>query len=494
LLLISGRAVLTGRLDQPEIPDGGVVVDADRIVAVGRTKDLRKKYRFDAELGGGDRVVMPGLVSAHQHGAGVASTQLGCPDQPFEAWLLAMFGIPPLDVRLDTQLHALRLLDSGVTSTIHSHYTRDPANYETEVAQILEGYRDVGLRVAFAPCFIDQNLLTYGQDDAFLRALPAELAAYARTINGGGIDGPDYVPFVQALAREAEADRERILFGPVAPQWCTNRVLEAIGEAVKASAMGVHLHLLESPAQRRYLDLSLGRSVVDFLAELGLLGSTVSFAHGVWLRRDEIEQISEAGASVVINAGCNLRLGNGIAPVGELVASGVRIAFGTDDMTLDDDDDLLRELRLTLLLARYTNHWLDPAWAISAATLGGAKAALLDDLVGSIEPGKRADLLLLDADRLLAPWTDPDVSMAELVVTRASGRDVRTVIIDGVVVFDGGRHRSLDKTALDRALADVARHQSVDPVRRSTLRAARGLATAHQAWQQTHHSMTSRSM
>ena len=180
MLLAHGRAVLTGRLDQPEIPDAAVLVDGARIVAVGPTAQLREAYRPDREIGGLDRIVMPGLVSAHQHGGGVTSVQLGCRDQPFEAWLMAMFGVPPLDIRLDTQFHALRLIENGVTTTLHSHYTRDPGRYDSEVSEILAGYRDAGMRVAFAPCYMDRNLLTYGDDAAFIASLGPELAAAAR--------------------------------------------------------------------------------------------------------------------------------------------------------------------------------------------------------------------------------------------------------------------------------------------------------------------------
>jgi cytosine/adenosine deaminase-related metal-dependent hydrolase len=209
----------------------------------------------------------------------------------------------------------------------------------------------------------------------------------------------------------------------------------------------------------------------------------VSFAHGVWVTPQEIQLVADAGATVVINPSCNLRLGNGIAPVGEMVAAGVRIAFGTDDMTLDDDDDLLREVRLTVSLARARGQWLDAAWAFSAATLGGAKAAGLGDIVGSLAPGKRADLVLLDAERLESPWTDPSVSAIDLVVTRGSGRDVRTVIIDGEVVLEDGRHASVDQAALNGAIREVARAQSLDPARQSAQRASRALAIAHQTWQ-----------
>ena len=483
MLLIHGRAALTGRLDTPEIPNGGIVVDGARIVAVGPREHLRADYALDEELGGEDVVVMPGLVSAHQHGGGLTSLQLGCPDQPFESWLLAMLGIPPLDIRLDTTVHAARLLAAGVTSTIHSHYTRDPERYEEEVAAILAGYRDVGQRVAFAPCFLDRNLLTYGEDEAFVAGLDGELATFARSIAGGGIRGDDYLPFVRRLLDAADPARERILFGPVAPQWCSESMLGAIGDAVRRTGAGAHLHVLESRGQREYLDHSLGRSVIAHLDDLGLAGPTVSYAHGVWLQPDEMDRLASSRTSVVVNSSCNLRLGNGIAPMGELIARGVNIGLGTDDMTLDDDDDLLREMRLARLLARPGGTWVDAAWALSAATLGGARAAGFADEVGSLEPGKRADVVLLDLSRISAPLASTEVGLLELVVGRASGRDVRQVFVDGEVVMDAGRHRAIDRVELDLALGEVGRAQAADLRRNAALVAARRLAAAHRTFQ-----------
>ena len=287
---------------------------------------------------------------------------------------------------------------------------------------------------------------------------------------------------MERLAGGADTIRERILFGPVAPQWCSEAMLARIGDVVRLGARGAHLHLLESAAQRTYLDASLGRSVVDVLADLGLIGPTVSFAHGVWLSAAEMDRVRDAGSPIVINASCNLRLGNGIGPIGELLDRGVSIAFGTDDMTLDDDDDLFREVRLAVALARTQGHWLDAAAALSGATLGGARAALFDDVTGSIDPGKRADLVLLDATRLMEPYAQASVSTLDLVVARASVRDVRTVMIDGEVVLDDGRHRSIDRERLVEALKGVGRAQADDPIRQSAQALATNLARARGRW------------
>lgn len=479
--LFVGRSVLTGRLDQPEVPDGGVVVDGATILAVGLAADLRRSHPDARELGGDGYAVIPGLVSAHQHGAGASSVQLGCPDQPFEGWLAAMFGIPPLDMRLDTTYHALRLLENGITSTIHSHYTRDPTRYESEVDEILAAYATAGMRVGFAPCYLDRNLLTYGEDEAFLASLPAEIRLAAGSITGAGIAADDYVPFVLGLREARSSDRCRVLFGPVAPQWCSPGVLAAIGRAV-ADGIGAQLHLLESAAQRAYLDASLGRSVVDWLDELGFLAPATSFAHGVHLRDPEIELLARRGATVVLNPGCNLRLGNGLAPIGRLHAVGVPVAIGTDDMTIDDDDDLLGETRLVRAIARSQGGAVTAAEALAFATSGGARALGWEAMIGTIEAGKRADLVLLDLARLDEPGLAQDVSVLELVVARARGRDVQMVLVDGEVVVDAGRHVAIDRTDAISRLRAVVREQDSDPARRAFDQAMRQAAVARAAW------------
>ncbi len=463
MLLVSGRSVLTGRIDIPEVRGGGVVVDGSTIVAVGHRADLRRSFPGAREIGGPDSIVMPGLISAHQHGGGVTSVQLGCLDRPFEQWLLAMLGLVPLDIRLDTTFHALRLLENGVTTTLHSHYSRDPAGYADEVDAILAGYADVGMRVAFAPCFMDRNLLTYGEDEAFLASLPPRLAAHARAVRGAGISAPDYVPFVSDLSRTRTSDKCSILFGPVAPQWCSLPMLAAIGSAVEGGIAGIHTHLLETPAQRAYLDRSLGRSIVTVLDELGLLGRSTSVAHGLYLTASETELIAARGTSVVANPGSNLRLGNGQVPLSTLLSAGVNVAVGTDDMTLGDDDDLLSEVRLLRSLARPHGLWPEAAVWLHAATGAGARAIGMDNLVGSLEIGKQADIAILDARRIREPYSKASLSDLELVLTRARGDDVETVLVGGDIVLEGRRHRSIDRDALTTAIGQVGRVQQRDP-------------------------------
>jgi len=460
--LYHGRALLTGRLDEPEIAGGGLVEQDGTILDVGPADTLRLRHSIDREVGGADRLVMPGLVSAHQHGGGVSSVQLGCSDQAFERWIIRMLGVPPLDPYLDTLFHAVRFIERGITTTIHSHYTRNPTRYEDEIEAHLRAWSESGIRVTFAPCFLNSNQFVYGANEAFIRSLPSDLGEEATRLLDLGPDVEDYVALVRTLRdRASRGSRNRVLLGPVAPQWCTKDALERMAELGDPS-WGIHTHLLESPAQRDHLDKWLERSVVDWLDELGFVNPNSSFAHGVWLRPDEIDILAARGAHVVHNPSSNLRVQTGLAAIASLRSAGVSIGLGTDDMTLTDDDDLLGEARLAGVLARARGTAIGPAELLNMATAQGAAAARFDDLVGTLEAGKRADVVLVDADVLTDPAALEEVPMLELLIARGTGSHVRTVVIDGAVVFHEGTHTWIDRDDVVESLSDILRHQGSD--------------------------------
>jgi 5-methylthioadenosine/S-adenosylhomocysteine deaminase len=476
--LVYGRSLLTGRLDVPEIPDGGLIIDGTVITEVGSALDLRQRHAPAAELGGHDRIVVPGLVSAHQHGGGVSSVQLGCPDQPFERWMIKMLGVPPLDSYLDTLYHAARLIENGITTTIHSHYTRDIRRYDDEVDDHLRAWSLSGMRVAFAPCFLDNNQFVYESNAAFLRSLPAGVAAQATRLLDLGPDISGYLDLVTALRKRFDgSDSARVLLGPVAPQWCTTTALERMAAEGEPSG-GVHAHLLESPAQRHHLDEWLEGSVVQWLDRLGFLGPAASFAHGVWLRPAEMELLAARSTTVVHNPGSNLRLGNGIAPVQAMREAGIPVALGTDEQTLSDNNDLIAEARLAGLLAGLTGTALMPAELLNMATGRGAAAAGFGELTGELAAGRRADVVLIDAERMTEPAVRADLPMADMLIARGLGSDVRTVLIGGKMVFHEGTHSWVDRDAVVAELREVARRQEADPRRREMREVAEQIARA----------------
>src|SRR5262249_7574900 len=201
--------------------------------------------------------------------------------------------------------------------------------------------------------------------------------------------------------------------------------------------------------------------------------------HGVWLRPAEMELLADRGACVVHNPGSNLRVRNGIAPVNELRRAGVKIALGTDEMTLNDDDDLLAEARLAGVRAGLTGAAVAPTELLNMATERGAAAARFGELTGVLAPGMRADVVLLDAARLAEPAVPGDTRTADLLIARGLGSDVRTVLIDGKVVLDERTHTWIDRQALVAELRAVAQQQAAHPPPHELSMTAARLAPAY---------------
>jgi 5-methylthioadenosine/S-adenosylhomocysteine deaminase len=192
-----------------------------------------------------------------------------------------------------------------------------------------------------------------------------------------------------------------------------------------------------------------GGSLVGFLRRAGLLGPRLSLAHCVWLTEDEIAEIAEAGTTVSLNPMGNLKTRSGVAPIKALRRAGVRLALGADNCSCSDAQNLFQVMKAFCTLPAVSD---DPeedpplaAEALRAATLGGARAAGLDNRIGALKPGMKADLVLLD---LGDPSFVPLNSAARQLVFTEAGRGVRTVLVDGRVVVEDGRVTTVDEEAL----------------------------------------------
>jgi cytosine/adenosine deaminase-related metal-dependent hydrolase len=196
------------------------------------------------------------------------------------------------------------------------------------------------------------------------------------------------------------------------------------------------------------------------LDRLGALSPRVSIAHGVWMTPADIEVAAERGATVVRNPGSNLRLRNGIAPLGEFLRQGLRVAIGTDNTALAGDEDLLGELRLAAALAR-PNQWEvedrpTTADQLAMLTVNGAVAAQLDFTIGQIQVGACADLVALSLASARQPYADPAVPLLDLVLARSAGRDVRLTMVDGTVVYRSGELQFIDRGEVEAAVRHTA--------------------------------------
>lgn len=442
----------------------GVAIRDDRIVDIGKVEDLRRRWS-DARIEAlPDCLLMAGMVNAHQHGRGISQIQLGYQDDFLEAWISSRRGRGVLDPYPITKLAAANMLAHGVTATIHANYSYGTGDYEAEVRASLRAYDEAGIRVTMCIGAMDRGFTVYPpHETCFLASLPDDLQRWMSR------------PGVALYAQNAEATialmerllsdyrghpRIRFCYGPAGPQWVSDALWTKLARDADRRGLGLHLHALESQAQAAAAAELYPDGVFAHLERLGVMTPRTTIAHGVWVTDREIDAIAKTGATVVRNPGCNLRLRNGIAPLARYLARGARVAIGTDNSALADDEDVLKELRLAALLARTPDWHGDPppsaADLVAMLTVNGAIAAQIAPDVGTIAPGNKADLVAISLERVRKPYLDADMPLMDAFLARATGLDIRMTMVDGRVIFRDGKFASLDRHELEQHAADAA--------------------------------------
>ncbi|HID91130.1 TPA: amidohydrolase [Candidatus Bathyarchaeota archaeon] len=407
------------------IRNGCVVVEGDRIVDVGRA-GLSGRYPRYERVDAQDCVVIPGLINAHCHAAmtlmrGIAD------DMPLDRWLGKIWSIESElrreDVYVGTVIACLEMVRSGTTCFNDMYF------YPGAVAEAVE---EVGMRGVISVPIIELDDRARGE--RLLRE--GEEAVREHHGRAGG--------------------RVRCSFGPHAPYTCGPELLVRARELADRYHVGVHIHMAETRDEAKRADeaydLGLnGRSLVEYLDEIGFLGDNVIAAHCIWVTDRDIDILARRGVGVASNPVSNMKLADGIAPVPEMLNRGVGVGLGTDGAASNNCLDLFEEMKAAALLYKATRG--DPTLitahqALEMATLGAARALRLEGL-GAVEGGRKADLVLVDLKRpRLVPTHDP---ISHLVYA-VKGGDVKTVMIDGRLVYDRGRILTVDEEGfLERA-------------------------------------------
>ena len=274
----------------------------------------------------------------------------------------------------------------------------------------------------------------------------------------------DYLRKVEEMAAFEHAGFS-IQYCPVGPQWVSDPALAAIADASAETGRRVHMHLLETRTQREWADHAYPEGIVQFMDTIGLLSPRLSVAHGVHLREDECELLAERGVIVSVNTSSNFRLRSGIAPVGQFLRTGVRFGAGLDAQPMDDDDDMLREMRLVWLNHRGfgMEDVLGRDRLIEALTIDGRRAVLGEDGGGRIAVGAPADLLVLDLAAMSTDIVSPDEDALTVILTRATRRHIRRLVVAGRTVVADGRCVTVDLPALEAGLIAEARARWQEP-------------------------------
>src|SRR2546423_8207854 len=448
LSLIRGKYVICkirSRTAADVIEDGAVVQRDGTILAVGPYAALAQQYQPDETFGSTEHVVMPGLVNSHHH-VGLTPFQLGSPDYPLELWFASRMAARTVDPYLDTLYSAFEMLESGITTVQHLHGVRmAPVSRVLEAAeQILKAYDDIGMRVSYSYALRDQNRLVYEADEAFVRRLPASLAPdVAAYLRGQAIPLADHLAlFTDLRERWQSRERTRIQLAPANLHWCSDDALHALRDYAETYRVGLHMHVLETPYQQEYAQRRTGTTAVRYLYDMGFLGPHLTLGHGVWLTDADIDLVASTNTMVCHNASSNLRLRSGVAPLNPLLARGVRVALGLDEAGINDDRDMLQEMRLVLRLHRVPGmEDVVPTCpqVLRMATEHGAKTTPFGAEIGRLDPGRLCDLVLISWRKATWPYQDEDVPMLDALLQRAKTNAVDAVLIGGETVYENGR-------------------------------------------------------
>ncbi len=475
--IVRGRFVVAEPDELPAagvLEHGAVLIEGDRVAAVGPYDELRAAHPAARELGSDRHAVLPGLVNAHQHGQGLSTIQLGLLDDYLEPWGAAFFArCHPLDLYLDTLYAAARMLRAGVTTAVHFGYSRGLGGVEAESRAALRAYEDAGMRVAFGLEVADRASFVYEDDDVFLDSLPSSLAQSVRSLIADVVpyDSEDPWDLLERLRDEhADDERVKLLISPAGPQWCSDELLGRVADVARSLEVGIQAHCLESAHQRQIASSLYPAGTLEHLHRLGVLGEKTSLAHAVWLSDDDIALCADTGTSIAHNPSSNLRLRVGLAPVNRMLEAGVTVGVGTDGMALADDEGMLEEMRLAARLRGLPTGSRDAPAPTAADTLrmgtvNGAHLSTFGSSCGRLAPGAFADLIVLDYERVCHPFVDPAVDLLDRLVYRAKSSDIVTVVAGGRVVLENGALVGIDERAIANQLAEVAASAVPDRIR-----------------------------
>jgi cytosine/adenosine deaminase-related metal-dependent hydrolase len=477
--LIRSRTMITRALDRhrwEEIADGAVLQENGTIAAVGAFSDLSRQHPTVPVVGSGKEVLLPGFINGHHH-VGLTPVQLGSPDMPLELWFVTRMVMRNVNPYLDTLYSAFEMIASGITTVQHLHGWAPGklGEVETRCEDVIRAYQDVGMRVSYSFSVRDQNRLVYQADADFVASLPVELRGpVQRWYDRFQLSLDDFFAVFETLhGRYQNSSRVKIQLSPANLHWCSDAALTRFAEVSRAFNVPLHMHLLETAYQKEYARRRGGCSAVEYIDRFGLLGPQMTLGHGVWLNASDIDRLAETGTCVCHNCSSNFRLRSGVAALNVLEAKGINTAIGIDEAGINDDRDMLQEMRMVLRAHRVPgmdDEVPTAAQVFRMATAGGAKTTAFGERLGVLEVGRAADMVLIDWGHLSYPYLDEETPVLDAVLQRAKATGVRTVICDGDVIYNEGRFTKVDRDAALRALHDdLAKALADDEVERRKL-------------------------
>jgi cytosine/adenosine deaminase-related metal-dependent hydrolase len=463
-----------GDVHKPPVAD--ILIENGVVTAVGPNLSAENAKEVDAR----NRLIVPGLINAHYHSHDTLCRGL-FEELPLEFWLL--YTLPmganrsKEELRARTLVGALESIRCGITC-VQDMLGLVPLDDEsTDV--VVEAYKDIGLRVVFAPMVWDiPPVAMVRNKDSLPPDVQDMLGSAGRPIK----DQIDYLNHQFNRYRAKPALHWAV--APFAPQRCSPKMLQGCADLAHKHDLPVYTHVYETRGQRLIASEQFADhdgSLITYLERNNLLGSKLNIVHSVWIKRQEMDRMAAADAGIVLNHLSNLKLKSGIAPVLDIREAGVRIGLGCDNCSGSDVQNIFQAMKTFCLFAAVSDP--EPGTPLAHevlrhATLGNARTAGLQGKVGAIKPGHMADIILIDLnDTAYLPYN----SAARQLVYTETGRGIDSVMIDGRMVLQEGKITTIDEDALRREVDDLMRHfiKDYDAVVKSRARALPFMLDAH---------------
>lgn len=424
-LIVRGGLVVTMDRERRVFPRGAIAVSSNgRIAAVGPEEDITSTYRAEEEVDAAGRIVLPGLISSHTHLYGVLLRGAALAVEPptdFSQILQRVWW--PLDELLTLDdayasalASSLELLKSGVTCFADTY--SGPNSIHLSLDYIAKAVKEVGIRGILA------------------------FEATERHSKEEGMKGvEENIRFIRKV-RERGEGLVRGMFSLHASFTVSDELMREVRNLATEYGVPITIHTSEGLGDVYHNLERYGKRTVERLRDVGLLGPDVVLAHCVHLTREEIDLLKETDAKVAHNPMSNMLNAVGVAPVVEMLKRGVVVGLGDDGYVFD----MFENMRAALLLHRVHNRnprAMDPQTVLEMATINGAKLYGLDRELGSLEAGKRADIVVIRPHVAPTPIT-PETAVGH-IVNAFCGKDVETVIVDGKVVVREGRVHTVDE-------------------------------------------------
>ena len=470
--ILTGGTVLTMDGARRVIPDGAVAVDGREIVAVGPAADVTETHSADRVIDTAGQVVLPGFISSHVHVSdillrGGINTDRSVNDWMYNVKAPGVAAMTPADHEIASALYSLEALQSGITTFVENAGGTGSGYADPIIETKMDVYETSGVRHIYAHAIADrlpdEDTRTYLE--TLMRREPSVEHVFPDTV-----DTDTAIERTESLIEtyhKGPEGRQSVWPAPYFTSGVTPDGFTRAYELAEKYNVMTTTHAAESPGERVN-----GFRPIEFLDHVGYLGPRTVLAHCVHLTDTDIRVLCKSGAAVSHNPLTNLALGDGIGPVPEMLRKGIPVGLGTDNTSGSDTVNMLNDMRFGALIHKGSG---EDAGAITAetvlemATIGNARVIGREDDLGSIEPGKLADLVVLDCEQ---PHLTPAHDIASAIVYQAQGFEVETVFCDGeLVMYD----RTVEPIEQEYpALASQAQSRSEEIIKRAGLDTLRG--------------------